>query len=197
MSPTALADGRHVPRPDHVPAFAETRACTLQRLVPCGGLAFLGAAGWIEAHVVGADHRAVAPLHCLDLDGSTLFSVERYGAADNAVVAFDGSGAPLATFLQGPGIFDRAIDVRDATTVPIGRLQQTRRAGGFGLIRTDGRVLAECRMDDVERGGWIDDEWTLRDTSDHMPLRPLAVVAMVLAGKVLLGRPTPAPIARS
>jgi hypothetical protein len=193
----ALAQGRHLPRPAHVKAFAEPGGCTLLRLVPRGGLVFVGAPGWIEAHVVGADHRAVTPLHCLDLDGAMLFRLERYAAAENAVVAFDDAGAPLATFLQGPGIFDRSMDVRDETTAPVGRFAPARRSpDGFELTETGGGCVAACRVSDVESGGWIDDEWALRHAADRVPLRPLGVVAMVLAAKVLLGRPTPAAASR-
>src|SRR2546422_930754 len=67
---TLLAQGRHLPRPDGVPAFAGGPNCTVLRLVPGGGLVIVGSAGWIEAHVVGHDHRAMPPLGCLDLDGS-------------------------------------------------------------------------------------------------------------------------------
>src|SRR5205085_392446 len=121
-----IAAGRHVPRPASVKAFAGDADCTLLRLVARGGLAYVGGSGWIEAHVVGQDHRAAAPLTCLDLDGMALFRLERYGAADNAVVAFDPGGAPLATFLQGPGLLDRSIDVRDETTAPVAVLRGAR-----------------------------------------------------------------------
>jgi hypothetical protein len=192
-----LAQGRHVPRPDSLPAFAKGPDCTLLRLVPGGGLALVGNVGWIEAHVVGHDHRARPPLSCLDLDGSTLFRLERYGAADNAVVAFDRDGAPLATFLQGPGLLDRALDVRDETTAPVARLRPAPRGeAAFELVETGGGLLARCDGDDVEQDGSVDDEWTLHSVAERVPLPQLALVALPLAAKVLLGRPIPAELVR-
>ncbi len=44
---------------------------------------------------------------------------------------------------------------------------------------------------DHEIDGWIDDQWWLQPAG-RLPLRRLAAVAMVLAAKVLLGRPWPA-----
>jgi hypothetical protein len=192
-----LAQGRHLPRPDSVPAFAQSGDCTLLRLVPGGGLALVGDVGWIEAHVVGRDHNARPPLSCLDLDGSTLFRLERYGAADNAVVAFDGAGAPIATFLQGPGVFDRSLDVRDETTAPVARLRPAPHGeAAFELVETGGEVLARCEGEDVEHDGWVDDEWTLREVADRNPVSRLALVALTLAAKVLLGRTAPVELVR-
>jgi hypothetical protein len=192
-----LAQGRHLPRPDSVGAFATRADYTLLRVVPGGGLAVVGSVGWIEAHVVGRDHNARPPLSCLDLDGSTLFRLERYGAADNAVVAFDGQGAPLATFLQGPGVFDRALDVRDETTAPIARLRPAARGdAAFELVETGGGLLARCEGEDVEHDGWVDDEWTVREVADQIPVPRLSLVALALAAKVLLGRPAPAELVR-
>jgi len=194
---TMLAQGRHLPRPASVPAFGKGPACTLLRLVPGGGLVLVGGVGWIEAHVVGHDHNARPPLSCLDLDGSTLFRLERYGAADNAVVAFDGDGAPIATFLQGPGLFDRALDVRDETTAPVARLRPAAEGeAAFELVETGGGLLARCDGEDVEHDGWVDDEWTLHHVADRVPLPRLSLVALALAAKVLLGRPAPVELAK-
>ena len=157
----------------------------------------VGSPGWIEAHVVGRDHNARPPLSCLDLDGSTLIRLERYGAADNAVVAFDSGGAPLATFLQGPGLFDRALDVRDETTAPVARLRPAPRGeSAFELIETGGALLARCNGEDVEHDGWVDDEWTLHHVADRVPLPPLSLVALTVAAKVLIGRPAPVELAK-
>ena len=192
-----LAQGRHLPRPEGVKAFSDSPNCTVLRLVPGGGLVIVGGAGWIEAHVVGHDHRAAPPLGCLDLDGSTLFRLERYAAADNAVVAFDSDGAPLATFLQGPGALDRGLDVRDETTAPVARLRPTaHREDAFDLVETGGGMLARCDADDVETEGWIDDEWTLHHVAQNVPLPRLGLAALTLASKVLLGRPVPAEVVR-
>ena len=193
---TMLAQGCHLPRPESVAAFRDGPECTLLRLVPGGGLAFVGRAGWIEAHVVGHDHNARAPLSCLDLDGSTLFRLERYGAADNAAVAFNSHGAPIATFLQGPGPFDRTLDVRDETTAPVACLRPAPRGeSAFELVETGGGLLARCDGADVEHDGWVDDEWTLHHVADRVPLTRLSVIAVALAAKVLLGRAAPVELA--
>ena len=61
---------------------------------------------------------------------------------------------------------------------------------GFELVETGGGSLAAMGRSDHEIDGWIDDQWWLQPAG-RLPLRRLAAVAMVLAAKVLLGRPWP------
>ncbi len=183
-----LAHGGHLFRPDDVAPFAGGPACTLLRLSGRGSLAFLGASSLVEASVTGPGGRAVPPLTCSDHDGSVLFRLLAYEPAARALVAVAADGAALATFLRSG---DSGIDVRDETSAPVARL--LRRRGGHELVETGGEALAEVASTDVELDGWIDDQWALQPApaGNRLPLRPLAAVALVLAAKVLLGRPYP------
>lgn len=182
-----LADGGHLRRPDGVAAFAGGPACTLLRLSARASLAFVGADGLVEATVTGPGARAAPPLTCADHDGSVLFRMVAYEAAEQAVVAFGADGAALATYIRaGTGI-----DVRDETSAPVARLLRRRR--DFELVETGGGVLAGLGSADVDLDGWVDDQWWLQPApgAGRLPLRPLAAVGLVLAAKVLLGRPFP------
>ncbi|HWI03912.1 MAG TPA: hypothetical protein VNT52_08830 [Acidimicrobiales bacterium] len=57
-------------------------------------------------------------------------------------------------------------------------------------VGADGGALAAVGRSDHEIDGWIDDQWWL-EPAGRLPLRRPAAVAMVLAAKVLLGRPWP------
>jgi hypothetical protein len=183
-----LAAGAHLYRPDGVAAFAEGPSCTLRRLAGRGPLVLLGPAGFVEADVSGEDWRAALPLTARNPDGSLLFRLRRYEAADGATVALGDDGAPLGTYLRS----GRGLDVRDGTSAPVAALR--RAPGGFELVETGGGVLASCAVSDVAVDGWVDDQWELQVAPDRrLPLVPLAVVAMVVAAKVALGRPFPSP----
>jgi hypothetical protein len=179
-----LAMGGHLPRAAGTVPFADGPACTLLRLAGRGPLVYVGSDGLIQAAVAGSEGRAVPPLACTDA-GDVLFRLLPYEPAEAAVVAVGVDGAALATFLQsGTGI-----DVRDETSAPAARL--VRRRDGFDLVETGGGTLGTVGRSDHEIDGWIDDQWWLRPAG-RIPLRRLAAVAMVLAAKVLLGRPWPA-----
>ena len=178
-----LAMGGHLPRAAGTPAFADGPACTLLRLAARGPLVYIASDGLIQAAVAGSDGRALPPLSCND-GGDVLFRLERYEPAQAAVVAFGAGGAALATFLRSANI----IDVRDETSAPVARL--VGRRDGFELVETGGGTLATMGRSDHEIDGWIDDQWWLQPTG-RLPMRRLAAVAMVLAAKVLLGRPWP------
>ena len=185
-----LERGGHLYRPDGVAPFAGGPACTLLRRSGRGSLAFLGDDGLVEASVTGPAGRATPPLTCSDHDGSVLFRMLAYEAAEQALVAFAADGAALATYLRtGAGI-----DVRDETSAPVARL--LRRRGDYELVETGGAVLASLATTDVELEGWVDDQWWLRPApaGHRLPLRPLAAVGLVLAAKVLFGRPYPAKV---
>lgn len=181
-----LAKGGHLFRPDGVAPFAGGPACTLLRLSGRGNLAFVGGEGLVEASVTSPDGRATPPLTCNDHDGGVLFRLLAYEAAVRAVVAVGADGAPLATYLaDGAGI-----DVRDETSAPVARLRRAR--GRFELVETGGGILAGVGSGEVEIDGWVDDQWWLEpEAGARLPLQPLAAVALVLAAKVLLGRPAP------
>jgi hypothetical protein len=187
-----LAAGGHLFRPDGVPPFASGPACTLGRLSARGGLVLTNADGLVEASVDGADVGAVPPLACRDLDGSTLFRLVRYEASAGAVVAVASDGAALGTYL----LDDRLIEVRDGTSAPVARLEPVGHSGEWALVETGGPELATVRSFDQERDGWVDDQWSLRRVGPRLPLRPLAAVGLVVAAKVLLGRPWPVGVGR-
>jgi hypothetical protein len=180
-----LAAGAHLFRPDHLPAFRDGPSCSLLRMSGQGGLVLLGPDALVEAEVDGPGGLAVAPLLCRDVDGSVLFRLVRYEAAPRALVAVGRDGAALGTFLRT----EAGIDVRDETSAPVAALRRAR--GGFELVETGGGVLATLGTADAERDGWVDDQWWLTTGPDRLPLRALAAVAMVVAAKVLLGRPAP------
>jgi hypothetical protein len=182
-----LGAGGHLYRPDGVAAFAGGPACTLLRLSARGRLAFVGNDGLVEATVDSPDRRAVAPLTCQDHDGSVLFRLVAYEPVGRALVAVAPDGAPLGTYLP---IATAGVDVRDETSAPVARL--VKRRGRFDLVETGGGVLAGVQRTEVDQDGWIDDQWWLQPEPEaRLPLRTLAVVALVLAVKVLLGRPAP------
>lgn len=196
-----LALGRRLPRPAGSAPFDRGIDCSLLRTAAGASLVYCGPDELMEASVEGLDRRAVPPLRCVDFDGSLLFRLNRYEAADDAVVAVDTDGAALGTYLRAAlpvggwaGASAVGLQVRDETSAPAATLTPPRRAGAnFELVETGGGVLATCSRFDADLDGWIDDQWSLRVMAD-LPLRPLAAVALLLAAKVLLGRPSPTPI---
>ncbi len=185
-----LAVGGHLPRPADRPPFALGPACALLRTAPRSSLLYIGPDELLEATVDSRGHAAVAPMRCHDLDGAPLFDLTRYEAADAALVAVDSAGAPLATFLRRGG----DLDVRDETSAPVARMRRVR--GGYALDETGGEELASVLVSDIGLGEdphrVVDDQWSL-DPRGELPLRPLGAVALLLAGKALLGRARPAP----
>lgn len=198
---SALASGRRLPRPPGSLPFARGLNCSLLRTAARASLIYCGPDDLMEATVEGDDHRAITPLRCVDFDGSVLFRLERYEAAEDATVALSADGAPLGTYLRADlprtglaGAFAVGLQVRDETSAPAATLRPTRRPDDdFELAETGGNVLATCARVDAELDGWIDDQWSLRVEAE-LPLRPLAAVALLLAAKVLLGRPSPTPV---
>jgi hypothetical protein len=189
----ALVAGRRLPRPAGLPPFRHGPACTLLRLSARGTLVLAGPDGTLEATVRSPGNRAVPPLTCHDLDGPLLFRLTVYEAATRALVAVAAGGAPLATFLAGP-VIEPAVDVRDGTSAPVGRVRPAGGEGGWEVVETGGGRLASLSSADVEADGTVDDQWTLHDVRPRLPLDPLGAVALVVAAKVLLGRPAPAPL---
>ena len=182
-----LARGGHLYRHQNVAPFAEGPACTLMRPSGRGSMVFIGPNGLVEAAVASPGDRAEPPLTCHDHDGSVLFRMLAYEAAESAVVAVGADGAALATYLRVEG----DIDVRDETSAPVAALVRTR--GGFALVETGGGVLATVGTTEREVDGWIVEDWWLEPAPGGraLPLRPLAAVALVLAANVLLGQPAP------
>ena len=194
--------GGHLYRPAGVPAFADGPGCALLRLAAWGPLAFTGLNGLVEgiisgtgisgSGISGSGGWAVPPLACRDHDGTVLFALLPYEPVEDALVAFGGDGASLATYMRaGTGI-----DVRDETSAPVAAMRGM--PGGFELVETGGAVLARIGSNDTERGGAVDDEWWLEPAPDvrRSPLRTLASVGLVLAAKVMFGRPWPDPAPR-
>ncbi len=193
-----LAQGFYPSRASGSVPFEHGPACTLLRARAHSSLIFVGDDGFLEAHVEGRDHRAVPPLACLELDGRRLFHLDRYHAADDALVAYGDDDAALGTYLRRQSGVRPVIDVRDETSAPVAALRAG--PGGVGdgllLVETGGSAVARVAYNEVERDGWVDDEWSLRPlvAVDRLPLRPLATVALLLAAKMLLGRVTPSRV---
>lgn len=99
-------------------------------------------------------------------------------------------GAPLGSYLRAGGPLSQRIDVRDETSAPVAHFEPGSR-GGFQLVETGGAVVGTGERIDVEDEGWVDDQWSVTPATADLPIAPLAVVALVVAPKVLLGRPEP------
>ena len=195
-SAEVLAAGLRLPRPAGVAPFQGGVDCTLFRTNPKSSLLYTGTDELVEAYVQGRDHRAEPPLDCCDVDGTVLFRLLHYRAAAGAVVAVDPDGAPFGTYLRLPGT-GHGLDVRDETSAPVARLVPGPSAGDpWELVETGREAVATIQATDVRLGDFVDDEWTVRRVGP-IPLKPLAVVALALAAKVLLGRPSPAPVRRT
>lgn len=186
----SLASGRRMHRPAFRAPFAEGPGCDLLRLSPTAPLVICGVDGLIEANLVGPGIRARPPLACA-ADGETLFRLDVYRAASRAVVAVGPDGAAIATFLRGGGPLGQRIDIRDETSAPVARFEPVPRGSGFQVVETGGEAVGVGSRTDVDDGLWIDDQWSLSPTTTDLPMRPLAFVALVVAAKVLLGRPEP------
>lgn len=147
-----------------------------------------GGDGLIEANLEGPGIRARPPLTC-STDGTVLFRLEVYEASETAVVAIGADGAPIGTYLRH-GLVRQQLDLRDETSAPIGRLEPVPH-GGYRLVETGGRLLGSADRTEVEEDGWLDDQWSVRPATSDLPLQALAVVALAVAAKVLLGLPEP------
>jgi RNA polymerase subunit RPABC4/transcription elongation factor Spt4 len=174
-------------RPEGRAAFASGPGCTLKRLSGRSMLVLLGVDGFVEATVPDSAESMSLPMECVD-DDRLLFRLEPYEAVAESVVATDAVGVPIATYLAGGG----GLDVRDETSAPVARLTRDFDRGGFRLVETGGRVLAQADVADVEQGGWLDDQWTITPHPGvQPPLQDLALVALAVAAKLLLGHRTP------
>lgn len=149
-----------------------------------------GADGLIEANLSGPGIRAQPPLVCR-ADDEVLFRLEVYEPAPRSLVALAHDGAALGTYLRRGSLLSEVIDVRDETSAPVARFEPVAHGVGFRLVETSGRVLAVADRLEVEDRDFVDDQWSLTPVTTDLPLDPLAVVALVVAAKVLLGRPEP------
>ena len=169
-----LSRGARLPRPAGRPPFALGVGCSLLRTAPHSSLLYVGPDELVEA-TMGDD------LRCEDVDGALLFRLRPYEAAAQALVALDPGGAPLGTYLRRAG----GLDVRDETSAPAARLR--RAEGGYALVETGGGEVASVLVTVVPVGdGWLDEQWTLVPAA-RIPLRPLGAVALLAAGRHLLG----------
>ncbi len=180
-----LSRGMRMHRPSDRAPFASGLACSVLRLHPQSPLVVCGGDGLIEANLAGRGIAARAPITCTT-DGELLFRLDAYAAAADALAAIGEDGAALATFLRRGTLVAPTLEVRDETSAPVARLQGPR------LVETGGEVLATLSRVDVEEDLWLDDQWSLDPVRGaELPLRPMGVVALVVAAKVLLGRPMP------
>jgi hypothetical protein len=186
----ALATGLRMHRPAGRAPFASGPGCSLLRLRPQAGLVVCGVDGLIEANLTGPGIRARPPLEC-STEGTTLFRLDVYEAASRAVTAIGADGASIGTYLRQGGPLSQAIDVRDETSAPVARFEPVPRGAGFRIVETGGDIVATADRTDVEDDDWIDDHWSLTALTAELPARPLAFVALLVAAKVLLGRPEP------
>lgn len=177
-------------RPPGRPPFAGGVDCRIERLSAGGPLLLTGIDGLIEATVVPAVPGERLPLLC-EADDQLLFRMEPYPAADDAVVAIGPDGAAVATFLRSGGLLDPTILLRDETSAPVATLRRSEDGFDFEVVETGGDVVATCARDDVGGDTWVDDAWELAVVAE-LPMRPMAFVALLVAAKVLLGRPEPA-----
>ncbi|MGH9223459.1 MAG: hypothetical protein ACRD2W_06660 [Acidimicrobiales bacterium] len=184
-----LVEKHRLPRPADIAAFAEGPECTLLRGEPGSSLVYVGPLDWMEAYVRPAwpadrsDIAAVPPLACCDIDGAVLFRLVEH---DGGVQATEPDGTPLATYAPRRD----EVEVGNETGDPVAHLRQA--LGGWELIQTGtGTHLADLIVTEIELGGThTDDQWALRIRHD-LPLKPYAAVALLLAGKVLLGLARP------
>lgn len=189
----ALASGMRLHRPAGRAPFEAGAACSVLRLRPQAGLVLCGGDGLIEANLSGPGIRARPPLVCR-ADDEVLFRLDEYEPAPRALVAVGRDGAALGTYLRSGGLLNEVLEVRDETSAPVARFEPVPHGVGFRLVETGGRVLALADRTDVEDQGFVDDQWSLTPLTEDLPLDPLAVVALVVAAKVLLGRPEPVPL---
>jgi hypothetical protein len=180
-----LSRGMRMHRPSGRAPFASGQSCSVLRLHPQSPLVVCGGDGLIEANLAGRGIAARAPMTCTT-DGDLLFRLDPNAAAAGALVAIGPDDAPLATFLRSGSLVAPTLEVRDETSAPVARLV------GARLVETGGDVLATVSRIDVEEDLWLDDQWSVDPVRGaELPLRPMAVVAVVVAAKVLLGRPMP------
>ncbi len=183
-----LSRGMRMHRPSGRAPFAAGLSCSVLRLHPQSPLVVCGGDGLIEANLAGPGIAARAPMTCTT-DGERLFRLEAYAAATDALVAIGEDGAALGTFLRRGSVIAPTLEVRDETSAPVARLEGSR------LVETGGDVVATVSRVDVEEDLWLDDQWSFDPVRGaEVPLRPMAVVALVVAAKVLLGRPTPVKV---
>lgn len=191
-----LAAGHRLWRPADWEPFHRGPDCSVIRLGPDSALVVVGPEGLLEASVRSPRARAAPPLECRDVDGTTLFVLVAYHAQDHALVALDGDGRPLATFLA-EGLSPHRMDVRDETSAPVARMVRAEGPGCWELMETGGPRLATLvsrdQLWDHADDHWqeVDDHWTL-STHRPLPLTPLAGVALAVAAKALFGRLEPA-----
>lgn len=189
-----VAHGMRMHRPSGREPFEAGPACTLLRLRPRGPMVLCGADGLVEANLAGPGILARPPLRCTT-DGALLFRVVPYEAADHALVAIGADGAALGTYLRSGGLLSAEIDIRDETSAPVARLERGELDGRFRVVETGSNdTIAMVDQVDVEGDSWIDDQWSLTPTDEAPPLDGLALVALVVAAKVLLGRAEPVPV---
>jgi hypothetical protein len=84
---------------------------------------------------------------------------------------------------------ERGVDIRDETSAPVARLQPAHE-GGYEVIETGGGVVASGARTEIEWEEWTDDEWSITPITP-LPLADDAVIALVVASKLLLGKARP------
>ena len=179
-----LADPETLPAPTFrhagTNAFARSSSVSVRRLAIGGSPVFVDPSGSIEANTRAAGGRVA----CVDLDGSELFRVERYEAAERAWSVFQPDGQPLATFLADGA----AVLVRDGTGAPVASLQPDG-PDAFDLVERGGPPMARCARADQPLGDWIDECWTLTTFTEPRALDRHALVAAPLVCWLLFARP--------
>jgi hypothetical protein len=162
--------------------FAASPDCALQRRRHDGGLCYFDAGGLLQAVVAGGE--------CRSLGGDVVFVLEAYepGGLGSYVVLDD--GRPIGTYLVRTRLPQLEVDVRDATSAPVGTLDGA--TTSFRLRETGGGTVAVAERRRVPLDDeWVDDRWTL-DVADEPPtLDRRALVAALLVCHHLV---SPAPV---
>jgi hypothetical protein len=179
----AMSSGHSAYRATGVAPFSQGDAFTLRRLTADGALVYLSADVLIEAHVnEESDHYV-----CRDIEGPVLFTFRRVGDVWLAATA---KGLPLAAFELRRDAGWR-IDVRDEASAPCARLVP-QGDGHYDLVETGGSRIGTCDKDvRVLDDDWQDEAWSVALLGGKAPLVGLAVAAIPLAVRVLVGHQGP------
>jgi hypothetical protein len=178
-------------RPAGSPAFSSGIDCTLTRRWLHRGLVFVGPEGMIEAFVK-YEGEMILPLRCIDIDGDLFFSIEKYPPIEDALVALDSLGAPIATYIQHS--LKHTIEVRDQASAPVAHMEIAGASSrwAYELLDTNGMLLAGITVyNELVGEEYIDDSWTLRPRTEKRPLSDFAMLGLLLVAKVLYGQAEP------
>jgi len=170
-------------RPAGEPPFDPFVIASVRRLTATGPLVVLGEEERIEANLVPAANAVV----CRDLNGPTLFRLEKYEPVGGGVVAFTDDHEPIATYLPAR---EGTLEVRDGASAPVATLvSHPGSTETCDLIERGGqRRLARCWCRAHQLGDWIDEHWFVMPTAEgRQPLTTMGLVALPVVCHAWLG----------